>query len=153
MSRCKSPVSRRALVAIRARWMFLCLVGPSEVQIRGNTPGTNMSITTILEGTTRQFICRTTSSNPPALVTWKLDGQILTGDVEPLAEAAEFAGTTIQLVKTIGLDKSLRDYHRKILSCEARNPETGHVVIDSTRLNILCSFSILYLCTSRALRL
>jgi hypothetical protein len=114
------------------------LVGPSSIQIRGNTPNRNTSVTTLVEGTTRQFVCRTTSSNPRSIVSWKLDGQIIPGDVEPLEERAEYAGTTIQLVKTIGLDKQLRDYHMKILSCEARNPETGHLVIDSTRLNIIC---------------
>jgi hypothetical protein len=96
-----------------------------------------MSVTTLVEGTTRQFICRTTSSNPRPIVAWKLDGQIIPGDVDPLEERAEYAGTTIQLVKTIGLDKQLRDYHMKILSCEARNPETGYLVTDSTRLNII----------------
>ncbi len=115
------------------------LVGPSSIQIRGNTPDANMSVTTLVEGTTRQFICRTSSSNPRPIVSWKLDGQIITGDVDPLEERGEYAGTTIQLVKTIGLDKQLRHYHTKILSCEARNPETGHLVIDSTRLNIICS--------------
>jgi hypothetical protein len=96
-----------------------------------------MSVTTLVEGTTRQFVCRTTSSNPRPIVTWKLDGQIIMGDVDPSEERAEYAGTIIQLVKTIGLDKQLRDYHMKILSCEARNPETGHIVTDSTRLNII----------------
>lgn len=98
-----------------------------------------MSITTVTEGSTRQFICRTSSSYPRAIVTWKLDGHLITGDVDPLEERAEYAGTTMQLVKTIGLDKRLQDYHRKILSCEARNPETGHLVTDSTRLNIICT--------------
>ena len=97
-----------------------------------------MSVTTLVEGTTRQFICRTTSASPRPVVVWKLNGQIITGDVDPLEERGEYAGTTIQLVKTIGLDKQLRDYHTKILSCEARNPETGHLVTDSTRLNIIC---------------
>ena len=120
--------------------MFLLLVGPASIQIRGNAPNQNMSVTTVVEGTTRQFVCRTTSSYPRAIVTWKLDGHLITGDVDPLEERAEYAGTTMQLVKTIGLDKSLRDYHRKILSCEARNPETGQVVTDTTRLNIICTF-------------
>lgn len=75
-------------------------------------------------------------------MTWKLNGQNITGDVDPLDERAEFAGINVQLVKTIGLDKSLKDYHQKILSCEARNPETGHVVTDATRLNIICSYLI-----------
>jgi hypothetical protein len=97
-----------------------------------------MSVTTLVEGTTRQFICRTTSSNPRPIVVWKLNGQIITGDVDPLEERGEYAGTIIQLVKTIGLDKPLRDYNTKILSCEARNPETGQIVMDSTRLNIIC---------------
>jgi hypothetical protein len=100
-----------------------------------------MSVTTLVEGTTRQFVCRTSSANPRPIVVWKLDGHIITGDVEPLEERAEYAGATIQLVKTIGLDKQLRDYHMKILSCEARNPETGYLVIDSTRLNIICELS------------
>jgi hypothetical protein len=114
------------------------LVGPSSIQIRGNTPETNTSMTTIVEGTTRQFVCRTASSYPRSIVTWKLDGHGITGDVEPLEERADYAGTSIQLVKTIGLDKRLRDYHRKVLSCEARNPDTGHIISDSTRLNIIC---------------
>ena len=97
-----------------------------------------MSVTTLVEGTPRQFICRTSSSNPRPIVAWKLDGQIFLVMSNPLEERAEYAGTIIQLVKTIGLDKQLRDYHKKILSCEARNPETGHIVIDSTRLNIIC---------------
>ena len=118
--------------------MICSVVGPSAIQIRGNTPDSNTSVTTLVEGTTRQFVCRTTSSNPRPIVSWKLDGQIVPGDVDPLAEVAEYSGTTVQLVKTIGLDKSLRDYHMKILSCEARNPETGRLVVDSTRLNIIC---------------
>lgn len=117
------------------------VVGPSTVQIQGNIPGRNLSVTTLVEGTTRQFVCRTSSSYPRAVVTWKLDGQTITGDVDPLEERAEYAGTTIQLVKTIGLDRPLREFHHKILSCEARNPETGQLVIDSTRLNIICKFS------------
>ena len=96
-------------------------------------------MTTLVEGTTQQFTCRTASSNPRSIVTWKLDGQIIPSDVDPLEERAEYAGTTIQLVKTIGLDKQLRDYHMKVLSCEARNPETGHLVVASTRLNIICT--------------
>lgn len=60
------------------------------------------------------------------------------GDVQPLEERGEYSGVTVQLVKTIGIDKSLQDYHQKILSCEARNPETGQTVVDSTRLNIIC---------------
>ncbi|CAF1198899.1 unnamed protein product [Adineta steineri] len=111
--------------------------GPSSVQIRGNTPNTNTSVTTLTEGTTRQFTCRTTTSNPRPIVVWKLDGQILMGDVDPLEERGDYTGKIIQLVKTIGLDKPLREYHRKILSCEGRNPETGQVVVDATRLNII----------------
>ena len=94
----------------------------------------------MVDGTTRQFICRTNSSNPPPIVVWKLDGQVVTGDVDPVEERGDYGGMTIQLVTTIGLDKPLRDYHTKILSCEARNPETGHLVIDSTRLNIICKY-------------
>lgn len=116
------------------------VVGPSSVQIRrGNISSENRNVTTLVEGTTQQFICRTTSSNPRPVVTWKLDGHIIPGDIDSLEERGEYAGTIIQLVKTIGLDKQLRDYHMKILSCEARNPETGHLVVDSTRLNIICS--------------
>lgn len=111
--------------------------GPSSIQIRGNSPNTSMSVTTLAEGTTRQFICRTTSANPRPIISWKLDGQIIPSDITPSEERGEYAGTIIQLVKTIGLDKQLRDYHMKVLSCEARNPETGHIVVDSTRLNII----------------
>ena len=119
----------------------LCfVVGPSSIVIRrGNTSDGVSNVTTLVEGTTQQFTCRTSSANPRPIVTWKLDGQIIPSDVDALEERAEFAGTTIQLVKTIGLDKQLRDYHMKILSCEARNPETGHLVVHSTRLNIICS--------------
>ncbi|CAF1114272.1 unnamed protein product [Rotaria sordida] len=111
--------------------------GPSSIQIRGNKPDINMSVTTLIEGTTRQFVCRTSSSNPRPIVVWKLDGHVITGDIDPLEEQGEYAGKTIQLVKTIGVDKELKEYHTKILSCEARNPETGHIVVDSTRLNII----------------
>jgi hypothetical protein len=97
-----------------------------------------MSITTLIEDVPRQFVCRTSSSNPRAIVVWKLDDQILPSDVDPLAERGEYSGTIIQVTKTIGLDKSLRNYHGKMLSCEARNPDTGYTVIDSTRLNIIC---------------
>jgi hypothetical protein len=97
-----------------------------------------MNITTLIEGIPRQFLCRTSSSNPRAMVTWKLDEEILPADINPLEESGEYSGRIIQLTKTIGLDKSLRTYHKKILSCEAKNPETGHIVIDSTQLNIIC---------------
>lgn len=97
-----------------------------------------MSMTTLIEGIPRQFLCRTSSSNPRAIVTWKLDGQILPADINPIEEPGEYDGIKIQLTKTIGLDRLLRDYHKKNLSCYARNPETGHVVIDSTQLNIIC---------------
>jgi hypothetical protein len=104
------------------------------VQIRDN-----MNITTLIEGIPRQFLCRTSSSNPRPIVKWKLDEQILSPDIDPLEESGEYDGKIIQLTKTIGLDKSLRTYHQKILSCEAKNPETGQIVIDSTELNIICS--------------
>jgi hypothetical protein len=97
-----------------------------------------MSTTTLVENIPRQFVCRTSSSNPPPIVVWKLDEQILPADVNPLEESGEYSGTIIQVTKTIGLDKSLRNYHEKILSCEAKNPDTGYTVIDSTRLNIIC---------------
>lgn len=119
--------------------IFCHVVGPSSIEIRGNTPDVNMSVTTLVEGTTRQFVCRTGSSNPRPIVTWKLDGHIIIGDIDPTEERGEYAGTIVQLVKTIGVDKELKEYHNKILSCEARNPETGQIVIDSTRLNIICS--------------
>lgn len=59
--------------------------------------------------------------------------------MDPVEEQGDHAGTISQLVKTIGLDKELKEYHSKLLSCEAKNPETGHIVTDSTRLNIICS--------------
>ncbi|CAF3700945.1 unnamed protein product [Rotaria socialis] len=111
--------------------------GPSQVLILGNIHDANMSETTIVEGTTRHFECRTTSSNPRPVVVWKLDGHVIMGDIDPTEQQGENSGKIIQLVKTIGVDKELREYHNKILSCEARNPETGHLVIDSTRLNII----------------
>ena len=117
---------------------FLFLVGPSSIQIRDNTSDTNANVITLIEGTTRQFICRTSSSNPQPIVVWKLDGQIISGDIAPIEEEGEDAGTIIKLVKTIGLHKKLRDYHDRILSCEARNPVTRHTVVDSVRLNVIC---------------
>ncbi|UJR14891.1 hypothetical protein I4U23_001875 [Adineta vaga] len=108
--------------------------GPSSVYIRNNN---NNNVTTLIEGTPRQFQCRTSSSNPRPIVSWKLNGQALSPDIDPLEESGEFSGTTIQITKTLGLDKSLKEYHQKILSCEARNPETGHIVTDATQLNIL----------------
>ncbi|CAF1409739.1 unnamed protein product [Adineta steineri] len=107
--------------------------GPSFVYIRDN----NMSATTLIEGTPRQFKCRTSSSNPRSIVTWKINGQILSPDIDPLEEPGEFSGTVVQITKTLGLDKSLKEYHKKILTCEARNPDTGHTVIDTTQLNVI----------------
>lgn len=134
------PVSTKTCLCLPEFFFVVFVVGPSSVVIRrGNTSDGVTNVTTLIEGTTQQFTCRTSSSNPRPIVTWKLDGQIIPSDIDPLEERAEFAGTTIQLVKTIGLDKRLRDYHMKILSCEARNPETGHLVVHSTRLNIICS--------------
>ena len=97
-----------------------------------------MNLTTLVEGTPRRFLCRTSSSNPRPIVIWKLNGQIVFPDVDPLEGPGEFSGTTIQLVKTIGIDKSLRNYHENLLSCEATNPETGDTVIDSIKLNVIC---------------
>jgi hypothetical protein len=88
-----------------------------------------MNVTTVVEGSPRQFICRTSASHPRPIVS---------ADFNPLEERGEFDGSIVQLVKTIGLDKQLKDYHTKILSCEAKNPETDHVVDDSTILNIIC---------------
>ena len=110
----------------------LMLVGPSFVYIEDK----EMNATRLVEGTTRKFLCRTSSCNPPATVVWRLNGQLLSPDVPPMERAGEFGGTVVELVRTIGLDRSLRDYHGKILSCEARNLETGHVATDSTTLDI-----------------
>ncbi|CAF1569206.1 unnamed protein product, partial [Adineta ricciae] len=109
--------------------------GPSSVHIRDNR--NKINITTLTDGTPRQFQCRTASSNPRPIVNWKLNGQVLSPDIDPLEEPGEFAGKIVQITKTLGLDKSLREYHEKILSCEARNPETGHIVTDSTQLNVI----------------
>ena len=100
--------------------------------------------TTLIEGIPRAFICRTSSSNPPAIITWKLDGVILPADINSVEELGEYGGKVIQSSKTIGLDKLLRDYHKKTLSCEAKNPDTDHVITDSTRLNVICSYSFRY---------
>lgn len=116
------------------KYCSFLIVGPSSVHILNK----NISVTTLIEGNPRRFLCQTASSNPRPIVVWKINGQVLPPDVEPLEEPGEFSGTTIQLSKTLGLDKSLRHYHKKILSCEARNPETNHTVIDSTELNIIC---------------
>lgn len=70
---------------------------------------------------------------------WKLDGQLLDADYPPLFEAGDHAGLVIQSMKSIGSEHTLKDYHDKILSCEARNPQTGHAMTDSTRLNIICT--------------
>ncbi len=110
-------------------------VGPSFVHIRD----VNTNVTTLIEGTTRQFQCRTSSSNPRSHIVWKLNGQIFPADIDPLEEPGEYSGTIVQLSKTLGLGKPLKEYHTKILSCEASNPETGHIVTDSTQLNIICS--------------
>ena len=114
---------------------FYFIVGPSSVQIQNN----NTSLTTLIDEVPRKFTCRTSSSNPRPIIIWKLDEQILPADTNPSEEPGEFFGTILQSPKTIGLDKSLRHYHGKMLSCEARNPDTNHTVIDSTRLNIICS--------------
>jgi len=106
------------------------------VYIRDN----HINETILIEGIPRRFICRTSSSNPRAIITWKLDEQILLPDIGPLEESGEYGGKIIQSTKTIGLDKLLRDYHRKTLSCEGKNPETGHIITDSTQLNIICSY-------------
>lgn len=116
---------------------FSRLVGPSSVHIEDN----NMSITTFMEGIPRKFLCRTSSSNPRAIITWKLNDEIIPADIRPIEIPGEYYGIKIQSTKTIGLDKSLRDYHRKILSCQAKNPQTGHIAIDSTQLNIICTLN------------
>ncbi|CAF1488244.1 unnamed protein product [Rotaria sordida] len=107
--------------------------GPSSVHILNN----NMNITTLIEGIPQRFLCRTSSSNPRPIVIWKVDEQILPADIHPLVEPGEFYGTIMQSTKTIGIDKSLIYYHNKLLSCEATNPDTGHTVIDSIKLNII----------------
>ncbi|CAM4919915.1 unnamed protein product [Rotaria socialis] len=113
--------------------------GPLSVHVLQNS----MNVTTLVEGTPQRFLCRTSSSNPRPTVVWKIDEQILSSDIDPIEESGEFAGKIIQLAKTIGLDKSLRHYHNKLLSCEATNPDTGHTVTDSIQLNVIYdAFSI-----------
>lgn len=101
--------------------------------------------TTLMDGVPRQFICRISSSNPRAMVTWKLDQQILSPDINPLEESGEYGGIRIQLTKTIGLDKPLKSYHGKTLFCEATNSETGQILSDSTQLNVICTYFFLSL--------
>ncbi|CAF1528193.1 unnamed protein product [Rotaria sp. Silwood1] len=110
--------------------------GPSFVHIVNNN-NNNMSVITLIEGSPQRFLCRTSSSNPRSIIVWKIDEQILPADIDPLEELGEFNGKIIQSTKTIGLDKSLIHYHKKLLSCEATNPDTGHRVIDSIKLNII----------------
>jgi hypothetical protein len=105
-----------------------------------------MNETTLIEGIPRTFFCRTSSSNPPAIITWKLDEIIISPDIDPMEELGEYGGKIIQSTKTIGLNKLLQYYHKKTLSCEAKNPDTGHVITDSTRLNVICSYSFRYFC-------
>ncbi|CAF1101020.1 unnamed protein product, partial [Didymodactylos carnosus] len=108
--------------------------GPSEVFMHDNTPN---STTTIVDGTTRQFVCNSTTSNPRPLLLWKLDNQILTPDVPPKDEVGLYGGTRVQIVKTMGIDTRLKEHHGKQLICEGKNPETGHTVQDRTFLNII----------------
>ncbi|CAF4627914.1 unnamed protein product [Rotaria sp. Silwood2] len=107
--------------------------GPTFVHILDN----NINVTTLIEGTPQRFRCRTSSSNPRSIIVWKVDNQILPADIDPLEEQGEFYGKIIQSTKTIGLDKPLIYYHEKLLSCEATNPDTGHTVTDSIKLNII----------------
>ncbi|CAF4048068.1 unnamed protein product [Rotaria sp. Silwood2] len=107
--------------------------GPTSVHILDN----NINVTTLIEGTPQRFRCRTSSSNPRSIIVWKVDNQILPADIDPLEEQGEFYGKIIQSTKTIGLDKPLIYYHEKLLSCEATNPDTGHTVTDSIKLNII----------------
>ncbi|CAF1285704.1 unnamed protein product, partial [Didymodactylos carnosus] len=57
--------------------------------------------------------------------------------VAPHDEPGLNGGTQVQIVKTIGMDTRLKEYHGKMLICEGKNPETGHIVQDRTLLNIL----------------
>lgn len=116
---------------------FACLVGPASVVI-GEKDGNGTTI--LMNGIPRQFICRISSSNPRPIVTWKLDQQILPPDINPLEESGDYGGIRMQLTKTIGLNKPLKSYHGKILSCEATNSETGQILSDSTQLNVICTY-------------
>lgn len=117
--------------------LFSLIVGPASVDIANKDEN---GTTTLMDGIPRQFICRTSSSNPQAIVKWKLDGQILSPDIQPLEERGEYGGIRIQSTKTIGLDKPLKSYHGRTLSCEATNSDTGQILIDSTELNIICAY-------------
>lgn len=97
-------------------------VGPSSVKIENK----QSDVTTIVQGDPYIFYCQSSLSNPPAVITWRLNGELVRTD-----SASENAFP-------IGLTYTWRDSHSKILSCEAQNPFTNETVIDSTRLNIIC---------------
>ena len=97
----------------------------------------NSSITTIVQGTNYSFVCQTSSSNPTPVHVWKLNGKILPS--EQLVEMhGDNGGIILQSFITIDGREPWSTYHGKILSCEAQNPVTEHLVNDLTRLNVIC---------------
>lgn len=86
--------------------------------------------TTITQGDPFVFSCRNSPSNPPASITWRLNGEIVQVDEK---SPNEFP---------IGLKQTWKNSHLKILSCEAKNPLTNFSIVDSTRLNVICKLKV-----------
>lgn len=112
------------------------LVGPSFVQIQDK----DGNETSLVDGVPRRFLCRSSTSNPRAILMWKLDNETIFPDIDSIEDSGDYGGKISQSTKTLGVNKSLRTYHKKILSCQAKNSRTGETTIDSTLLNVICSY-------------
>lgn len=75
-------------------------------------------------GTKAEFSCKTTGSRPPAIITWWLDNQKMTGNwSKPGLREANETESLLQWIPS-------KEHNGKVLACRAENPNFNHSYIE-----------------------
>lgn len=107
---------------------FICKVAPKEVSITGATEAK--------VGDEVQLTCLTAPSNPPARISWSLNGRPLSNSTYKSQNSVEGGWYSTSNV-SISIDANSRTF---VAVCHALNIELTQNVVGSHSVNVLCKF-------------
>jgi len=84
--------------------------------------------------------CRTDSSSPPSVITWYIDGRLLTSNKNTTLTDGEYGGqVTSQKLEIV----ASREMDRQVVECMASNEVSAHTVASSSAsLDLRCNHVI-----------
>lgn len=110
--------------------MYIYLVAPDTVKIRAEPDELKPGVEAIL-------VCDSSSSNPPAKISWWRDGIPVDG-INSISKAGLWGGTVSSMELKVNVTQEMNG---TVYTCQSTNEALQRSVIDAKTLQVLCKYN------------